>query len=245
MSSTVVYMPAIRVPDRWSRSTRPRVAAPLCVAGLCVVAMALTWVLAALVPATHLKDALALYRITLLGGPRLDDVANTLLHLLEPLQYTLWGLALVLIALARGRPRVALAVAIVLALAPATAETLKPLLAHPHAWVGGSYVGPASWPSGHTTAGATLAMCAVLVAPRRLRPAVAVLGAAFAAAVGFSTLVLAWHLPSDVLGGYLLATLWVSLAVAALRTADARSRGKWLGRTSGGGAMGARVPQGL
>ncbi len=45
------------------------------------------------------------------------------------------------VALTRGRPRLALAVALVLSLAPLTAEMLKPLLAHPHACVGGGWVG--------------------------------------------------------------------------------------------------------
>ena len=246
MSSTVLYMPAIRVPERWSRSTRPRVAAPLCIAGLCLIALALTYIAAALVPATHVKDAVMLYDTTLLGGAQLNDAANTLLHLLEPLPYTLWGALLVIVALGRGRPRVALAVAIVLTLAPATAELLKPLLAHPHAWVGGSYVGAASWPSGHTTAGTILAMCAVLVAPARLRPVVAALGAAFALAVGFSAVLLAWHLPSDVLGGYLLATLWISVAVAGLRAGDARVRSLWLRPLGvGGGGVRPRSPERL
>jgi len=234
---SAVYAPAIRTPERRLRDARPGVAAPLCIAGLCVVALALTYVAAALVPATHFKDALALYRITLLGGPRIDDLANKLLHLLEPLMFTVWGLMLVIVALARGRPRVALAVALVLGLAPGTAEVLKPLLAHPHAWVeGGSYVGAASWPSGHTTAATILAMCAVLVAPERLRPIVAVLGALLALAAGFAVLVLAWHLPSDVLGAYLLSTFWIALAVAGLRAADARSHSRWLGRASSGRA---------
>jgi len=35
-------------------------------------------------------------------------------------------------------------------------------------------------------------------------------------------LILAWHMPSDVLGGYLVAALWTALAVAALRAADRR-----------------------
>lgn len=108
-------------------------------------------------------------------------------------------------------------------MAPLTAETLKPLLAHTHALPGGYWVTAASWPSGHATAATALAMCAVLVAPRRLRPTVAALGALFAAAVGFSLLVLAWHLPSDVLGGYLVGALWTALAVAGLRAAKARS----------------------
>ncbi len=111
-----------------------------------------------------------------------------------------------------------------LSLAPLSAETLKPLLAHPHARIGVSEITAASWPSGHATAATALVLCAILVAPRRLRALVAALGAIFAAAVGVSLLILAWHLPSDVLGGYFLGALWMALALAGLRTADARSR---------------------
>jgi membrane-associated phospholipid phosphatase len=205
-----------------------------------VLALALTWVVAALVPATHAKDAVALYDFTLLGGPHLDDLANALLHLLEPALYILWGILLIAVALGRRRPQVALAVGLVMGLAPLTAETLKPLLAHPHARVGWSEVTAASWPSGHASAATALVMCAVLVAPRALRPTVAVLGAIFAAAVGFSLVLLAWHLPSDVLGGYLVGTLWMALAVAGLRAAEARSRSRRLG--SGVRAVGAGIP---
>ena len=84
-------------------------------------------------------------------------------------------------------------------------------------------------------------MSAVLVAPPRLRLTVALLGAIFAAAVGFSLLLLAWHLPSDVVGGYLLGTFWTALAVAGLRKAESRARrSSRLG--SGVGAMRAGVP---
>ena len=220
----------------------PSAAGALCIAGLCVAGLALTWVVANLVPATHVKDAVALYRFTLLGGPRLDELANALLDLLEPALYILWGVLLVAVALERRRPRVALAVGLVLGLAPLTAETLKPLLAHTHAQVGVSEITAASWPSGHATAATALAICAVLVAPQRLRPTVAVLGALFAAGIGFSLLVLAWHLPSDVAGGYLLGTLWAALAVAGLRAAAARSRSRGLGSSGVRRAVGARVP---
>ncbi len=207
----------------------PSAAGALLVAGLCAIALALTWAVAALVPATHVKDAVALYDFTLLGGPRLDDLANSLLHLLDPLLYTLWGVLLIICAFGRRRPRLALAVGLVMGLAPLTAETLKPLLAHPHARIYGDEITAASWPSGHASAATALVLCAVLVAPQRLRPTVALLGAMFAAGVGFSLLLLAWHLPSDVVGGYLVGTLWVALAVAGLRIADSRSRSRRLG----------------
>jgi membrane-associated phospholipid phosphatase len=200
----------------------PSAASALGIAGLCVVGLALTWIVAALVPAAHVRDAVALHDFTLLSRPHVDAVANFLLALLDPALFTLWAVLLIAYALSRGRRRVALAVACVMGLAPLTAETLKPLLAHPHAQIGYTYIDPASWPSGHATAAVALVLCAVLVAPIWLRPAVAALGGVFAVAVGCSLLILAWHMPSDVLGGYLVASLWMALAVAGLRAADRR-----------------------
>ena len=197
-------------------SPRAKAALALLAAAVCVLALAATWVLAELVPATHLRDAILLYRFTELGRPRIDLLANGLLELLDPLLYTVWALLIVAVALLRRRPRVALAVTLVLPAAPLSAELLKPLLAHPHASVGYQWIGPASWPSGHATAAATLVLCALFVVPRGLRPTVAALGGLFVAAVGVSLLILAWHMPSDVLGGYLLAALFASLAAAAL-----------------------------
>ena len=67
----------------------------------------------------------------------------------------------------------------------------------------------------------TLALCAILVAPPALRAAAAMLGGAFAVGVGYGVLVLGWHYPSDVLGGFLVAGLWTSLAVAVLHRVEA------------------------
>lgn len=195
---------------------------PLALALLCVLALALVWVVANLVPAAHYRDAVLLHDFTLLSRPRVDRVGSFLLHLLEPAIFIVWGVALVATALARGRPRIAAAVVAVMALAPFTTETLKPLVAHPHAHVDGVWIGAASWPSGHSTAALTLALCVVLVTPSRWRPVTAALGAAFALAAGCSLLILEWHMPSDVLGGYLVATLWMALAVAVLRFAELR-----------------------
>jgi len=204
------------------RAERPGAAGPLGLAGLCLVALALVWVIAELVPAVQLKDALALHDFTLLSRPRVDGPANFLLHLLEPLQFVLWGTALVAVAIARQRPRVALAAALLMGLAPLTSERLKPLLAHPHIQIGIIHIGAASWPSGHATAALSLVFAAVLVAPARLRPLVAGVGAAFALAVGCALLILAWHMPSDVLGGYLVASFWAALALAGLRAGERR-----------------------
>ncbi len=184
--------------------------------------MGLVWAVAELVPSAHYRDAVVLHDFVMLGSPRVDEVGNFLLHLLEPELFVFWGLALVAFALARSRPRTALAAVAVMSLAPFTSETLKPLLAHPHVALYQVQIGPASWPSGHATAALALALSAVLVAPARLRPLVAALGAAFAVAAGCYLLILAWHMPSDVLGGFLVAALWTALAVAVLRAAERR-----------------------
>ncbi len=205
------------------------------VALLCLAGMALTWALAELLPAGQVHDSLALHDFELLSRPHVDFVANALLHLLDPALFIVWGLVLVGVAISRNRPRVALAVVAVLSLAPLTSETLKPLLAHPHVQIAGTtYIAAASWPSGHSTAALALVLCAVLVAPVHLRPLMAGVGVAFAAAVGCSLLILAWHMPSDVFGGYLVAALWMSLAVAGLRAADRRWPPARSRRRSGG-----------
>src|SRR5580704_5595162 len=51
-------------------------------AALCVLGLVLTWVLAELVPVVHWRDAVALNDFTELGRPRIDRLANGLLHLL-------------------------------------------------------------------------------------------------------------------------------------------------------------------
>jgi hypothetical protein len=68
----------------------------------------------------------------------------------------------------------------------------------------------------------SVALVAILIAPRALRPLVAVAGGLFTLAVSMSLMVLNWHLPSDVVGGQLLATAWALVALAGLRAAQAR-----------------------
>jgi membrane-associated phospholipid phosphatase len=222
MSGHALTADALQPRRASSRGRRTGPAGALGIAALCLLAMLLVWAVAEHVPAVQVRDAVALHDLTLLNRPAIESVGNFLLHLLEPTRFVIWGIALVAVAIARERPRVAAAVTAVMCLAPLSSETLKPLLAHPHYAVGSTRIGAASWPSGHATAALTLVLCAVLVTPARLRPLVAGLGAAYTVAVGLALLILAWHMPSDVLGGYLMAALWTALAVAALRAAERR-----------------------
>jgi membrane-associated phospholipid phosphatase len=197
---------------------------PLLVALVSLLAMALTGVLALASPGAHERDAAMLQGFAGLDRPRVHGAMVALAHLADPLPYLAVGAALVGWALLRGLRWRAGFVAALLALTGASTQALKHLLAQPRfeAWLGVHQIGAASWPSGHSTAAMTLALCAVLVAPAVLRPVVALLGGAFAAAVGYAVLVLAWHFTSDVLGGFLMAGTWTALAVAALRVVEPR-----------------------
>lgn len=220
--STAAPLPRVLPSARTNERRPPGAAGPLGLAGLCAGAIALVWFVAELVPAAHVRDAVLLGHFLTLGSGAINPVAEHLPLLLNPLLFSIWGVALVLIAIARERPRVALAVASIMAIAPLSSEVLKPLLAHSHARIGFTQIGPASFPSGHSTAAAILAMSAVLVSPPRRRLLVAALAAGFALAVGAALLIRAWHMPSDVLAGYLVALLWASLAVAAVRWSERR-----------------------
>lgn len=189
----------------------------------CLYGLLATGAVALLSSTAQAGDRAALGGFVSLNHGRPAEAATWLTHLCDPPNYGLFGALLVVVALARRRPRTALVVPIVLVGAELTTQVLKPLLATPRTseWLE-SHIAAASWPSGHATAALALALCAVLVAPARARPIVAVLGAGFAAAVAYAILVLAWHFPSDVLGGFLVATLWTLLGVAALLTWEQR-----------------------
>jgi len=197
---------------------RPRTAALAAVA--CLAGLAITGLLAHAVPLTRGRDAASLDGYVTLGSERLDlDAVGRIAHLADPGPYLAFAAMLVVLALVRRRLRLAALLPVVVVGAPATAETLKPLVAHPRfaEWLGSAQIGSASWPSGHATASMTIALCGVLAAPAVLRPLAAVMGGLYALLVSFSILVLHWHFPSDIVGGYLCAAAWTLGAVAVLR----------------------------
>jgi membrane-associated phospholipid phosphatase len=192
----------------------------LACSALAALGVALGRLLAFDVAQLHHADALTLHGFMSLDRPAVHSLASAVAHVADPVPYGLIGMLLIGIAIARGRMRLAVAVAVVLLGAAVTTDyVLKPALAASRyaPELGFRQVPSGSFPSGHATASMALALCAILVAPARLRPYVAALGAAFAIAVSFAFLSLGWHYPSDVLGGYLVAAAWTGAAVAALR----------------------------
>lgn len=198
----------------------------LWIAGGCLAGLIATGVLALLSPLAHYRDTATLQGFTLLDRGPVTRIAGEIAHLCDPVPYGLIGGALILLAAARRRWRMAALLPVILFGSAVTTQTLKPLLATPRVdeWLGAGQIGAAAWPSGHATAAMTLALCGVLAAPPRLRPAAAAVGGLLAIAVSYSILVLAWHFPSDVLGGFFVAGLWTSLGVATLLALDRRRR---------------------
>jgi membrane-associated phospholipid phosphatase len=197
---------------------------PLIGAGAALALLVATWYAAFHVGVFEHADQSILRGFVDLQRPRLNRITQFVADLCNPRPYVYFAAIPVLVALARRRPRVAAAVAIIILGANVTTQLLKPLLAEARvvSLSGFPVFYANAWPSGHATAAMSLALCSVIVAPARWRPYVAALGAAFAVAVCFSFLELAWHFPSDVFGGFLIATAWTLVGVAAIEAAEAR-----------------------
>ncbi|HEX3737030.1 MAG TPA: phosphatase PAP2 family protein, partial [Solirubrobacterales bacterium] len=126
-----------------------------------------------------------------------------------------------------GRRREAIAAVVVVAGANLTTQLLKTTLEHARhkAFEHGIELPWAnSFPSGHTTAAASILAALLLVAPAVHRPTAVACGALLTAAVGISVVVLGWHYPSDVLGGLLVVGAWGFAALAFLRLRAAHDR---------------------
>lgn len=130
--------------------------------------------------------------------------------------------AIGLLAMWRGRAQLATVVLAVVVGSNLTTQVLKhSVLERPHL-IPDAFRLPNSFPSGHVTAIASLAIAAVLVMPRRLRPATALVGTATTLVVGFATVAAGWHRSSDVIGAWLVVGTWSALA-AAMMVAGGRS----------------------
>ncbi len=164
-------------------------------------------------------DAIALHGFMTLDTPALDRVSADVALSVDSGPFLVIGVVMCVLGFAAGRSRQVGVALVVVASANLTAQILKVVLAHDRfdAVLGSDQVDAAALPSGHATAAMSLAIAAVLIAPRAVRPLAAALAGAYVLAVSFSILVLGWHFPSDVVAGMLVATGFGCLALAALR----------------------------
>ena len=196
----------------------------LTLAAACGVAFCVLLVVAYASSGARYFDAKALHGFTDLQGDHVGSLADRLVRFGDPGPVIVLTAGLMALAAARGRLRQAAAIAFLVGATSISSQVLKSVLAYPRhdALVFGDYVHASAFPSGHSTAAMTLAACAVLAAPRAVRPIAAGLGALLALGVGYSVVTLGWHYPSDVVGGFLLATIWTLVVFAALLAAEQR-----------------------
>jgi membrane-associated phospholipid phosphatase len=182
------------------------------------------WLAAFHVPTLRGLDAGAMQAFTGVARAPLEPSIRGVARLADPTWFLCGAGLLALLALARRRWLMAAVVPAILLTANATTQLLKPALADQRLLDlrGVEMIYPGSWPSGHSTAAMSLALCFVLVVGPRLRPLAALLGAGYAIAVGYALVALGFHLPSDVLGGYLVAAAFTLVGTTALAALEAR-----------------------
>jgi membrane-associated phospholipid phosphatase len=155
---------------------------------------------------------------------RLEDSANLVLDTVSAVAVLAALAAVAVVALAQRRVRLALAAVVLVGGALATTQLAKHvLLDRPDLDV--TYALANSLPSGHTTFAGAVSAAALLVAPVRLRPLVAVLGAAYTSAIGVGTLAAGWHRPSDAVAAMLVVLAWGALLVPLAGGRPAAGRG--------------------
>ena len=132
----------------------------------------------------------------------------------------LLGGAIVSLALAQRRLRLAVVVGACMSGAVATTEVLKRYLLTRPQLRGVQGIIENSYPSGHATIGAVVALGLVMVSASSWRRAATVVAALVATAFGTAVLASGWHRPSDSLGAYAVAFTWFAAGHAVLLWSD-------------------------
>jgi membrane-associated phospholipid phosphatase len=154
-------------------------------------------------------DRTVLHAFVTLRGAASVPVATGVLGIVGPLGFAVCATVLVLAAYRLRSSAILGKVAAVLAGANLTTFAAKhflhgvrpvPFLRHP--------ISMHSWPSGHATAAMSLILAASLVTSRRERRWLEWLAVLALLAVACSLLILHWHFPSDIAGGFAVGIAW-------------------------------------
>ncbi len=216
-----------RTPERSAPESRgPTVSRRLrwgVVAALGFVIVPLVYVAAVLTPVGQRAEDAAL------GGVRDSDLfgSDTALNVISVPVISLLVVVIVAVAFARRRLAVGLGAAAVVLASAATSTLVKRIAVRPEI---AQSTTPNSYPSGHATVALAALFAVLLVTPRRFRPVVTVVGAAYAVFVANQTVVYGWHRVSDIVGACAVALCWLGLVRAFGPRVDRGERGDRDGR---------------
>lgn len=145
------------------------------------------------------------------------DSASALLASVSRTSLIIGSLGLAGWAALQRRPRLALTVLVVIVGANLTTQLAKNVLLDRMDQLDGLFYPLSnSFPSGHATAAASLAVGLLLVVQPALRVPIAIPSSFLVALVGVATLALGWHRMADAVGGTLVATAWAAGVGAVL-----------------------------
>lgn len=219
-----------RTPDRSappSRAARgPSVSRRLrwgVLAGVGFVIVPLVYAVAVLTPVGQRVEDSAL------GGVRETDLfgSDTALNVISVPVVLLLVVVIAAVALARRRLAVGLAAGLVVLASAGTSTLVKRIAVRPEI---AQSTTPNSFPSGHATIALAALFAVLMVTPRRFRPLVLLIGAAYAVFVANQTVVYGWHRVSDIVGACAVALFWLGIVRAVGPRVDRGERGDRDGR---------------
>lgn len=164
-----------------------------------------------------------------LGGVRESDLfgSDTALNVISVPVILLLVVVIAAVAFARRRLAVGLAAGVVVLASAATSTLVKRIAVRPE--IAQSET-PNSFPSGHATIALAALFAVLMVTPRRYRPVVTLVGAAYAVFVANQTVVYGWHRVSDIVGACAIALFWLGAVRAGGPRVDRGERGDRDGR---------------
>ncbi|MBF4605023.1 phosphatase PAP2 family protein [Curtobacterium sp. VKM Ac-2884] len=164
-----------------------------------------------------------------LGGVRESDLfsSDTALNVISVPVILLLVVVIVAVAFARRRLSVGLGAGAVVLASAATSTLVKRIAERPEI---AQSTTPNSFPSGHATIALAALFAVLMVTPRRFRPIVTLLGAAYAVFVANQTVVYGWHRVSDIIGACAIAMFWLGVVRAFGPRVDRGLRGDRDGR---------------
>lgn len=186
-----------------------------CVALLAAAGVALVYLACVRTPLGQSVDTMMMQGADVQHA-RVEGVLHRALHGTTPVSLVLICLAAAAIGFVRRRFDLACAAGLLVLGANASTQLFKSYLPRPDL---DGFPAPNSFPSGHTTAAASVAFALILVLPFAVRGTVALIGAGYVAIIAMATVWAEWHRPSDTVAALLVVLAWGAGASTLVRAA--------------------------